>query len=134
MRFDVYKRGQGKYTRLCSAFGFGIIIALGCLQLYSWLQAAEFGLNPRAALWVATMVPAGLFVVLSLLIFWLVNKPSVADFMIAAEGEMKKVSWSSRKEIAVSTFIVIVVVIAMAVLLGVTDIVFRLFFTEAVGI
>jgi preprotein translocase subunit SecE len=66
---------------------------------------------------------------LALLIFWLVNKPSLADFLIAAEGEMKKVSWSSRQEIAVSTFIVIVVVISMAVLLGTTDIGFRTFFT-----
>jgi preprotein translocase SecE subunit len=48
--------------------------------------------------------------------------------MIAAEGEMKKVSWSSRQEIAVSTFIVIVFVIIMAMLLGATDITFEVFF------
>jgi preprotein translocase subunit SecE len=74
------------------------------------------------------MVPVGLFVVLGLLIFSLVNKPTVADFMIAGEGEMKKVSWSSRKEIAVSTFIVIMVVIVMAVILYVTDLSFQVFF------
>ena len=79
-------------------------------------------------MWIATMVPTGLSVVLAALIVWLANKPSVADFMIAAEGEMKKVSWSSRQEIAVSTFIVIVVVVFMAVLLGVTDFSFSLFF------
>jgi len=76
------------------------------------------------------MVPAGLFVTLAILIYWLSNVPSVANFMIAAEGEMKKVNWSSRKEIAVSTFIVIVVVIIMAALLGATDIAFRLFFNQ----
>ena len=128
MAFDIYKRGQGTYTRLCSAFGAAIIAGLGCLQLYKKLDAAELGL------WVKTMVPAMLFVALGLLIFWLVNKVSIADFMIAAEGEIKKVSWSSRKEIAVSTFIVIAVVILMAVLLGITDLSFRLFFTEVVGI
>jgi len=79
-------------------------------------------------LWAETMVPAGLFLALGILIFWLINKPSVADFMIAAEGEMKKVSWSSRKEIAVSTFIVIMVVIVMAVILYVTDLSFQVFF------
>jgi preprotein translocase subunit SecE len=123
MVFEIYKRGQGKYTRLCSAFGIAIIAGLGCLQLYKKLQAGDLGL------WAETMVPAGLFVILALLIFWLVNKPSLADFLIAAEGEMKKVSWSSRQEIAVSTFVVIVVVIAMAVLLGTTDIGFRTLFT-----
>jgi len=122
MAFEIYKRGQGRYTRLCSAFGAAIIVGLGCYRLYIKLDGAELGL------WVETMVPAGLFVVLGVLIFWLINKPTVADFMIAAEGEMKKVSWSSRKEIAVSTFIVIVVVFVMAVLLGTTDLAFHEFF------
>ncbi|GAG38632.1 unnamed protein product [marine sediment metagenome] len=122
MAFDIYKRGQGKYTRLCSTFGAAIIAGLGCLRLYKKLQAWDLGL------WVETMVPAGLFVVLALLILWLVNKPTIADFMVAAEGEMKKVSWSSRKEIAVSTFIVIALVILLAFFLGVTDLVFQMFF------
>ena len=133
MAFSIYKRGQGKYTRICSAFAAAIIAVAGCWQLYNKLEASSFGLSPRAELWIATMVPVGLFVVLALLIIWLVNKPSVADFMISAEGEMKKVSWSSRKEIAVSTFIVIVVVIFMAVLLGITDFGFRLFFMWLLG-
>ena len=124
MALDIYKRGQGKYTRLCSAFGAAIIAGLGCLRLYSKLQATDIGL------WAETMVPAGLFVCLCLLIFWLVNKPTIAGFLIAAEGEMKKVSWSSKKEIAVSTFIVIVVVIFMAFLLGVTDLGFQMFFDQ----
>ena len=124
MVFDVYKRGQGKYTRLCSAFGMALVVGLGCLQLYKKLQAWDLGL------WIETMVPAGLFVVLSLLTFWLVNKHSVADFMIAAESEMKKVSWSSRKEIAVSTFIVIVLVVLLAVFLGVTDLGFQVVFEK----
>ncbi|MHC4345706.1 MAG: preprotein translocase subunit SecE [Planctomycetota bacterium] len=133
MKFDIYKRGQGKYTRLWSAFGLWAIIALGCWPLYRILEAGVFGVSRRAALWLATMVPAGLFIVSGLLIFWLVNKPSVADFMIAAEGEIKKVSWSSRKEIAVSTFIVIVVVVVMAVLLGTTDLVFFQLFSWLLG-
>ena len=127
MAFYIYKKGQGKHTRLCSAFGSAIIVGLGCLQLYKKLDGADLGL------WTKTMVPAGLFVVAGFLIFWLVNKVSIADFMIAAEGEMKKVSWSSRKEIAVSTFIVIMVVIIMAVLLGFTDLNFKLFFMWLLG-
>ncbi len=119
---NIYKRGQGKYTRLCTAFGLALIVGIGCFRLYDKLQATDFGL------WVETMVPVGLFIVLAGLIFVMVNKPSIADFMIAAEGEMKKVSWSSRKEITISTFIVIVVVVFMASLLGVTDLSFTMFF------
>ncbi len=133
MIFNIYKRGQGKYTRLCSAFAAAIFAGLGCFQLYKKLEAVEWGLSRKAALWVATMVPFGLFVVFALLISWLINKASVADFLIAAEGEMKKVSWSSKQEIAVSTFIVIVFVIMMASLLGTTDLGFRTFFTWLLG-
>jgi preprotein translocase SecE subunit len=133
MIFGIYKRGQGKYTRLCSAFAAAIIAGLGCWRLYIKLEAVEWGLSRKAVLWVATMVPAGMFVVFALLISWLINKHSVADFMIAAEGEMKKVSWSSKQEIVVSTFIVIVVVVFMAILLGTTDIGFRTFFTWLLG-
>ena len=123
MALAIYKRGQGVYTRLCSAFGGAIVVGLGCRQLYVMLQG-YVNTETAMGLWLTIMIPAALFVVLGLLVFWLVNKASVADFMIAAEGEMKKVSWSSRKEITVSTFIVIVVVILMAVLLGSTDLFF----------
>lgn len=128
MIFNIYKRGQGKYTRLSSAFIAAVIVGLGCLRLFRKLEATSWGLSNKASLWIATMVPAGLFVILALLIFWLVNKSSIANFMIAAEGEMKKVSWSSRQEIMVSTSIVIVVVIVMAALLGTTDFGFTMFF------
>jgi preprotein translocase SecE subunit len=128
MAFDIYKRGQGKYTRLYSAFAGILIVGLGCFQLYTKLQALDFGL------WVETMVPVALFMVLSVLVLWIVNRPTVADFMISAEGEMKKVSWSSKKEIAVSTFVVIVVVVGMAALLGVTDLGLQLFFAWLLGV
>jgi preprotein translocase subunit SecE len=129
--FGIYKSGQGKYTRMLSSLGFGLIIVIGCYRLYKTLQMIDWegwGLTQRASLWVSTMIPAVLFVVLTFLIFRLINRPTIADFMIAGEGEMKKVSWSSRKEIVASTFIVIVVVITMGVLLGAADLFFRVFF------
>ncbi|MFA5554019.1 MAG: preprotein translocase subunit SecE [Phycisphaerae bacterium] len=135
MKFEIYKRGQGKNTRLWSALGLGLIVGLGCYTLYNKFQAMDvIGLDPKTWMWLQTMIPAVLFVVFGLLIFWMVNKPSVADFMISAEGELKKVSWSSRKEIAVSTVVVIVVVVLMALYLAFVDIVFSMFFTEVVGI
>lgn len=121
MNLSIYKRGQGRYTRLGSVGAGAAIVVIGCLQLYRTLDATDI-----ANLWIKTMVPAGLFLALSILFLWLANKPNIADFMIAAEGEMKKVNWSSKQEIMVSTFIVIVVVIVMAFLLGVVDFAFQL--------
>jgi len=127
MAFEIYKSGQGKYTRLCTALSTALVCGLGCLRLYMLLDATDFGL------WISTMVPAAIFSGLSFLAFWLVNKPVIADFMIAAEGEIKKVSWSTRKEIAVSTFVVVVVVISISAILGVTDFGFQLFFMWLLG-
>jgi preprotein translocase SecE subunit len=98
-------------------------VAIGCWQLYRTLEAQDI------SLWIETMVPVGLFAVLALLALWLVNKPNVADFMIAAEGEMKKVNWSTRQEIAVSTVVVISVVVILAVILGAADYIFQVFIT-----
>jgi preprotein translocase subunit SecE len=129
MAFAIYKRGQGKYTRLCSAFAGAIIVGAGCWRLYHKLGVWLAGMPRNSAMWAERMIPVCLFAVLGLFIFWLVNKHSVADFMIAAEGEMKKVSWSSRQEIIVSTAIVIIVVILTAFLLGATDLTFQAFFS-----
>jgi len=123
MAFVVYKRDQGKYTRLGTGFAMVALIGTGCYQFYRLLDGTDVNL------WVKTMVPAGLFLVLSGLSFWLVNRATVADFMISAEGEVKKVNWSSRKEIAVSTFVVIVTVVLMSTLLGFTDLIFQMFFS-----
>jgi len=129
MAFAIYKRGQGKYTRLCSAFAGAIIVGAGCWRLYHKLGVWLAFMPRNSAMWAERMIPVCLFVVLGLFIFWLVNKHSVADFMIAAEGEMKKVSWSSRQEIIVSTAIVIIVVTLTALLLGATDLTFQAFFS-----
>jgi len=127
MLTKIYKPGQGKHTRLCSGFTVGTIVALGCWRLYERLGATDW------SLWVISLVPVGVFAGLGVLIYWLLNKPSLADFMIAAEGELKKVNWSSRREIVVSTVVVIVVVVAMAVLLGATDMIFQLVFRHLLG-
>lgn len=128
MAFDIYKPSQGKYTRLGSAFAITVMLGIGCWRLYVLLANAFSGLSDQRQLLISTLIPAGLFVILGLLVYRLANKPVVADFMIAAEGEMKKVSWSSRRELAVSTFIVIVVVMIFAVLLGLADFLFELYF------
>jgi len=127
MLTKMYKPGQGKYTRLCSGFVVATIAALGCWRLYERLGAMVENL------WVISLVPVCVFAVLGVVIYWLLNKPLLADFMIAAEGELKKVNWSSRREVAVSTVVVIVVVVAMAVLLGATDMLFQLVFGHLLG-
>jgi preprotein translocase SecE subunit len=124
---QMYKPGQGKYSRWGTGVSVAVIVAIGCIQLYRMLEASDLSFL------ITAMVPAVILVVFSVVTYWLLNKPAVADFLIAAEGELKKVNWSSRKEIAVSTFVVIIVVLLMSALLGATDFVFQLVFQKLIG-
>ena len=133
MLVEKYKWGQAKNTRLYSAGACAIIAAAGCFSLYKQLSMS-LDITRQTGLWVSVVVPLGLFAGIAFLIYWLVNVPSLADFLISAEGELKKVSFSTRREIAISTFVVIIVVIFMAVMLGVADLCFNLFFSSVVGI
>ena len=56
-----------------------------------------------------------------LLYYLICVKPKVADFLIATEGEMKKVNWSTRREIIGSTWVVIGLTFFIAVAIFVLD-------------
>ena len=133
MLIEQYKWGQGKDTRLYSAVALAVLAGIGCWRLYDKLQGT-LDVTQATGLWISATVPLGLFALIAAFLYWLVNRPTVADFLIAAEGELKKVSFSSRKEIMTSTFIVIIVMFFMAFMLGAADFVFDLFFTNVIGI
>ncbi len=59
--------------------------------------------------------------VAAFLVFRVINKPRFADFMIATEAEMNKVSWSSKKELKNATVVVLVLTFSMAIYLLVMD-------------
>ena len=115
--FEIYKRGQGRYARTIT-FVAVVVVGLG----------GAMALSDKLAVYAPPVVqfgvPAALLGVLGAFIFWMVNRPKSADFLIATEGEMKKVSWSSRKEIIGSTKVVIVATFIMAVVLYGVDAIF----------
>ncbi len=57
-------------------------------------------------------------------------RPRTVDFLIATDYEMKRVNWSTRREILGSTFIVIVAALTLAITLFVFDLVLRWVFTS----
>jgi len=119
--FEIYKRGQGYYTRMGTAIGSGVLILAGADYIYDQLDAF--------ALYVQVGVPLTFVVGLGLLAYWLVGvKRRSCDFMIATEGEMKKVNWSTRREIIGSTKVVIVFTMLMATLLFLFDLMFQFVF------
>jgi preprotein translocase subunit SecE len=124
--FEIYKRGQGRYARTIT-FVAVVVVGLG----------GAMALSDKLAVYAPPVVqfgvPAALLGVLGAFIFWMVNRPKSADFLIATEGEMKKVSWSSRKEIVGSTKVVIIATFILAGLLYAVDAAFAMLF-RAVGV
>ena len=127
MNLKIYKRGQGKNSRLWTAVALLAIVVAGSWKLHLKLQAQD-------NVWLETLLPALICSVFAAFIYWVSNIPSVADFLIAAEGEIKKVSWSSRKEIVKSTMIVIFVVIVLASGIGLVDLGLWWFFDTVVNL
>ncbi len=122
MALEIYKRGQGKYTRTVT-FAVGAVIG-ALIAKYVNNQLAASNLN----VFVQFGVPVAIAVGIAALMYWLVNRPRSADFMIATEGEMKKVSWSSKREIVGGTKVVIATTLILAMLLWAVDLAFGLFF------
>ncbi len=59
----------------------------------------------------------------------LVNIPRFADFLIAVEAEMNKVSWPSRGELIRSAVVVIFVIFLLAVVLFGYDLIWQQLFS-----
>lgn len=117
-----YKSDQGYWTRIFSAIGFGAIAAYTAAWVYNQSEAwfntmagENLGLYQGAATGVVLLLSA-------LVIYWLIYvKPGTSEFLIATEGEMRKVNWSTRKEVIGSTWVVIAISAIIAFILFVAD-------------
>lgn len=70
----------------------------------------------------------------TLLTYWFCAvKPRSVDFLIATDMEMKKVNWSTRKDIIASTYVVIGAAFLIAALIFTVDVVLKEFF-QAIGV
>jgi len=120
--FRIYKPGQGYWTRLGTIAGSALVLVLVIQLLYTRLDLLGV---PRR---INTVVTAVIAIASALLLWRVLNKPSVVDFLIATESEMRKVNWTSRKDLFGSTKVVIFFMFLIAAALFCIDIVFGYFF------
>ena len=122
-----YKPEQGKWTRGLSMVAAVIMIGWGGKYIFD--RVAVFDEPGPMGMLLSKGIPLGFMVVFGLLVYWLVYvHRTSSDFMIATEGEMKKVNWSTRREIIGSTKVVIVFTALMATLLFLFDLMFQFVF------
>ncbi|MEM7228378.1 MAG: preprotein translocase subunit SecE [Planctomycetota bacterium] len=132
MSDTIYKKGQGYWTRLMSAIGLGLLVFMGAVWVWDQFKGVEItGVEPIYVSAGAAVLFIAFFAILG---YWLIGrKRSVVDFMVATEGEMKRVNWSTRREIVGSTWVIIALTIVVAVLCFLFDAVFAFIF-QRVGV
>lgn len=104
-----YKPLQGRRARWMTAAGLGATLLLG-LRLLA-LRLDNYGLA------VMYGVPTLLAVGIGWLIYRLIQYPPFAEFLIATEAEMNKVSWTSKEDLKRATGVVLMTVVLMSVFL-----------------
>jgi preprotein translocase subunit SecE len=132
----LYKPSQGRVTRQLTFAALALTIGIGVWRLAqllplwfgpgSGLMAADspgaFGFSPADDLGVIRFLVPGILLAAGLwFCFRLVNMPLFADFLIAVESEMAKVSWPTTSEVVRSSTVVIALIFALAAILAAYD-------------
>lgn len=123
-QFGVYKRSQGRVTRQVTFITLAGLFAIAAWRLWAFLIQAGDGMRYGLA---GLLLVGGLW-----FSFRIVNYPRFADFLIAVEAEMNKVSWPTRPELVRSAIVVIVVILALAGILFAYDLFWQFVFSENV--
>ena len=107
----VYKRSQGKYARQITFWAIVATVGIGAYRLSRMLEGAEWFSGARY------LAPLAILAAGAWVAFRLVNVARFADFLIAVEAEMNKVSWPTKSELYRSAAVVIFVLFSMSALL-----------------
>jgi preprotein translocase subunit SecE len=109
----LYKPMQGRHARLYTGLGLGLIVLAGAYQV------------SQASLEYAPLLRFGLPVAFAAILGWIVLRlihfPPFADFLIATEAEMNKVSWTTKDDLIRATTVVLTSVVMMALFLFIVD-------------
>ena len=118
----LYKKTQGKVARQITFFALAVIFVIGAWRVTEepWIAGLFTGAEYAIA---GVILVGGLW-----FCFRLINLSRFADFLIAVEAEMNKVSWPTRQELVRSSIVVIFIIFFMAALLYGFDIIWEQLF------
>jgi len=138
---EAHKPGQGSLTRLTAWLILILVLALGAVELYSWIQRKGDGPILGLSLELFRSLPfvgvplswkflicVGVFAGLLWLARMYMTRPTTVDMLIETELEMKKVSWPTFDESLNATWVVILVTVTLTVALFFFDFVLGSFF------
>lgn len=120
MSTAIYKPGQGYYTRMGTVLAVSLLGLLGMVWLWDYAMLLPMGGVNHVYVAAGVCILVGSIV--TALTYWLVYlKPKSSDFLIATEGEVKKVNWSTPREIWGSTGVVIATMVFLTLVVFLVD-------------
>ena len=128
-RVGIYKRSQGRIVRQVTFAAVAVTLLIGLWRLVMMLR----GYGDSCPPWLCFGLPGVLAAVGLWAAYRSVNLPAFADFLIAVEAEINKVSWPSWGEMWRWTIVVIVVIFSIGLLLAAFDM-FWVWFFKAIGV
>lgn len=117
LKTDIYKRSQGRLVRQFTCLAIWVAFALAAYRMHEYLRVIATSM-PQ---WLIYAIPSAVLLVGLWLGYRIVNLPSFADFLIAVEAEMNKVSWPSRTELIRASMVVIVLMFGLMAVLFLYD-------------
>ena len=121
---SVYKPNQGRIVRQLTALAIWIVVALGCWALYSTLRGSI-----ESGSYLIPAIPGALLLAGSWFGYRVVNWPRFADFLIAVEAEMNKVTWPGKDELIRASIVVMFTIFFLAMALFFFDILWQQVFS-----
>ncbi|MGB0597254.1 MAG: preprotein translocase subunit SecE [Rubripirellula sp.] len=122
---SVYKPNQGRIVRQLTCLAIWIVIGMGCWALHSTLR----GSAGSGSSYLPVLVPGLLLLSGAWFGFRVVNWPRFADFLIAVEAEMNKVTWPSKDELVRASIVVMFTIFFLAIALFSFDIIWQTVFS-----
>lgn len=118
-RTDVYKRSQGRLARQVTFAALAAIVGMGVWRFAAVVPIWFGGLASSGQDYglVRFVLPAALLAIGLWACWRAVNIPAFAEFLIAVEVEMAKVSWPSAGEVFRSSVVIIFLIFALSALL-----------------
>jgi preprotein translocase SecE subunit len=123
------KPGQGRIARVAAYAGIALIALYGALALHRQPGLDSKWFADVKGLWTTNklgvdftlrpiLFPAvGFFLAMMLAFHLFVNRPRAAEFLVETQGELKRVSWPTRREWIGSTLVVLVLVFLLSMYL-----------------
>ena len=127
----VHKPGQGYWTRTMTAVCAGVLAVATGAWVWNKLGVFDYSFDRIYAQAVGAAIT---ILIIGMFAYWLVGrKRASVEFLIATDSEMKKVNWSTRREIVGNTWVVVGVSFIIAMILFFTDLLFA-FIARAGGL